>query len=212
MDALVALGPKAIPRVAGALKSPKLHMYSARVLQRIGPDAAAAVPQLIEALKTTDDVAFRRELNFALASIGPASAPAISELTKTFENRDLSYPKPSAAYALGKIGPAAKAAVPVLRKEAESSEDPLHKMAAMYALRKIQPDDMAIKRAAVPLAVAGLSHERDLVRIESANSLGEIGIAGPRVIDALKMATQDENGAVRDAAKRALETLEGAKQ
>jgi HEAT repeat protein len=212
MDALVAQGAKAVPRVAGALKSPKLHMYAARVLQRIGPDSVAAVPQLIEALKTAQDPAFRRELNFALAAIGPAAAPAVAELAKTFDDQAQAFAQPSAAYALGKIGPAAKAAVPALRKKLDVSEEPLQRMAAMYALRKIQPDDMTIKRAAVPLAIAGLSHERDLVRWESANSLGEIGIAGPQVIDALKKASDDDSAAVRHAASEALKKLQGARQ
>jgi HEAT repeat protein len=212
MDALVAQGARAVPRVANGLKSPKLRAYAARVLQRIGPDSAAAVPQLVEALKTADDPAFRREVNFALAAIGPAAAPAVPELVKTFDDDSLAIAQPSAAYALGKIGPGSKAAAPALGKIVLSTKEPLQRLAAVYALRQINPDDPSIKRMAAPLAVEGLASDRELVRLESAKMLGELGVAAPGAIDALKKVAEDESGAVRDAAAAALKKLQGARQ
>ncbi len=212
MDALVAQGARAVPRVANGLKSPKLRAYAARVLQRIGPDSAAAVPQLVEALKTADDPAFRREVNFALAAIGPAAAPAVSELAKTFDDDSLAIAQPSAAYALGKIGPGSKAAAPALGKIVLSTKEPLHRLAAVYALRQINPDDPSIKRVAAPLALEGLTSDRELVRLESAKMLGEIGAAAPGAVEALKKAADDESGAVREAAAAALKKLQAARQ
>ncbi len=212
MDALVAQGARAVPRVANGLKSPKLRAYAARVLQRIGPDSAAAVPQLVEALKTADDPAFRREVNFALAAIGPAAAPAVPELVKTFDDDTLAIAQPSAAYALGKIGPGSKAAAPALGKIVLSTKEPLQRLAAVYALRQISPDDPSIKRMAAPLAIEGLASDRELVRLESAKMLGEIGVTAPGAVEALKKAADDESGAVRDAAAAALKKLQAARQ
>ncbi len=208
-EALVAQGAKAVPRVANGLKSDKLRLISVRILTRIGPAAVEAVPALVEAMKG-DDLEFRREVQLALAAIGPSATAAMPELIKVLSDDKVKSLHPSACYALGRIGPAAEKAVPALRKAIEN-DDMMTKMAAIWALRQIQPNDEPLKALAVPLMIGALSNERELVRVEAANALGDIGMAGPAVMAALKKASGDESDRVRAAAAGAMKKISGGK-
>ncbi|MDZ4817700.1 MAG: HEAT repeat domain-containing protein [Planctomycetota bacterium] len=208
MESLAAQGAKAVPRVSKALKSEKLRGYSVAILTRIGPDAAAAVPDLIEAL-SVDNLEFRRSVNLALAAIGPAAKGAVPALINELNDVKSVETVPSAAFALGKIGPDAAAAVPVLREKL-ASEDLRAKMASAWALRQLQPEDRPVKLLAVPLFIEALKSDSAMIRSEAAESLGEAGIAAPNVIEALKKATTDSDAEVRAEATEALKVL-GAK-
>lgn len=205
MNALVAQGAAAVPRVINGLKSEKLRVPAVQVLTRIGPGAQAAVPALIEAMKS-DNEEFRRDVHLALAAIGPAAAPAVPALTAVLSDEKSEAVQPSAAFALGRIGPAAKGAVPVLRQKLAGAK-PLVKLASAWALRKIAPQDNAIRLLAAPLFVEALSSEREDVRAEAAAALGETGLKAPNVIAALKKASADESALVRQAAAESLKKL-----
>jgi len=49
LDALAAFGPKILPRVTGALKDPQRRHLAVALIYRLGPEAAPAVPAMIEA-------------------------------------------------------------------------------------------------------------------------------------------------------------------
>ncbi|HQU41957.1 MAG TPA: HEAT repeat domain-containing protein, partial [Pirellulales bacterium] len=116
----------------------------------------------------------------------------------------------SAVYALGKIGPAAKAASPELRKLLAGDDD-FARFGATWALVRIDPNDAKMVAAAVPALVKGLSDERPLVRAESAATLGELGPAANSALPELKKAAEDPEQPVSDAARQAIERINGGK-
>jgi HEAT repeat protein len=59
-------------------------------------------------------------------------------------------------------------------------------MASVWALLEIEPDDQELVQSAVPLLIAGLSHENERVRIESARALGELGPAAKGAVEHLE--------------------------
>ncbi len=214
MDALAALGPKALEDIDGVLVDPMARHYATLIIYRMGPKAAPAVPALVAALgaagDTEDDLAFCHEAQMALAAIGPGAKDAVAVLIESLgsDNRKVHG---SACYALGKIGPAAVAAVPKLQETAQQLDGDSGKVGSIWALLKIQPDDKSLAEMAVPVLVGALDSPDDLVRTEAAAALGEIGkptASTPEIIDQLKQLLEDESDQVCQAATEALKKLE----
>jgi HEAT repeat protein len=212
MGALAALGPEALVDIDGVLSHPVARHYATLVIFRMGPKAAPAVPDLIEALQqagdTPDDDAFRREVQMALSAIGPDAVAAVPALVESLAS-DAKEVRGSACYALGKIGVAAAEAVPALQARLAELEDS-DTVAFVWALLKIKPDDEALATQAVPILVGALDAQDEMVRTEAAGALGEIGkpAAQPEVIAALKKLLDDPAPEVQEAAAAALKELE----
>ncbi len=210
IEALASLGPKALGNIDDALDNKGLRHYAVRLIARLGREADAAVPALIEVLgqqtDSAEDVEFTREAHFALSAIGPGAKAAIPVLVKALASSDEEVAA-SAAYALGKIGGEARAAVPALQR-GETSESVIVQAASVFALWQIQPGNPARRVKATSLLIKALDDERDLVRAGAATMLGELGNVGDRATDKLKEVREnDSTDFVRQAADEALKKI-----
>ena len=212
MDAFASLGPDALKDIDDILAHPDARHFATLVIYRMGPKAAPAVPDLVEALQalgdTEDDNLFRREAQMALAAIGPDAAAAVPVLIESLASDDREV-RGSACYALGKIGPAAAEAVPALQTRLGELEDS-GQVAVVWALLNIKPDDEDIATTAVPILVGALDDPDEVVRAEAASAVGRIGepAAKPEVIAELKKLLNDPAPPVQEAAAEALKELE----
>jgi HEAT repeat protein len=204
--ALASLGPRVVPHAVRALKVLERRPVALRVLRHLGPDAAPAVANLVEILKSEPDPKIRAEILFVLGAIGPQAEPAVGAATTALADRDRDVML-TAGYCLGKIGPPAKAAVPELKKLLEV-EDKVVQLTAVWALLQIGPKTEALAQIALPLLTDALSNEQDFVRVEAAIALGELGPAATDAIPALKQASLDPFRAVRVASEEALKKIE----
>lgn len=203
VDALVKRGKAAVPRAIRALDNPKLQLYALQIIGKIGPDAAEAVPKLVELVNTADDAKLRREAVYALAGIGPQAAAATDVLVKLLKEGD-NESKYAACYALGRIGPDAAAANSTLL-ELVDSPDRFLRVSALWALLKINPGDEQIAKYAIPHLIGALADPRPQVRAEMAGALGELGPLAKDAVPALeRLAKTDPEPAVRDVASEAL--------
>jgi HEAT repeat protein len=207
INSIVALGAKVVPRVVNGLKNEKLRHHAVHILIRIGPEAKDAAPAIIAALQSDDgdDPRFRAELQFALGAIRSENAEAVPELIESLASEHEQI-RNSACFALRQIGPAAAEAAPMLRKNLDGA-DPFLAMASVWALLEIQPGDKELIEQAVPLLIKGLSHENELVRIESARALGDLGPAAKSAAEALEGIEGSE--ALKAAADEALKKIRG---
>jgi HEAT repeat protein len=125
----------AVPALAHALAREKTDAVVSAALARIGPAAAAAVPVLVEELRSEDPDRRWRAAR-TLGRIGPASAVAVPLLTQALTDGNAAV-RQHAARALGRIGPAAHSAAAALqratgdadeavRREARRALDQLH--------------------------------------------------------------------------------------
>ncbi|MEO8493478.1 MAG: HEAT repeat domain-containing protein, partial [Planctomycetota bacterium] len=208
--ALASLGPKALAHVDDALANKDLRHYAVRLIARLGSEAGAAVPGLIDALgkqtDSPDDAEFTREAQFALGLIGPEAKSAVPVLMKGLASADDEVAA-SAAYALGKIGTEAIAAVPALQR-GEASKSVIVQAASVFALWQIQPGNTVRRIKATSLLVKALDDERDLVRAGAATMLGELGGVGERATNKLKeVREKDAVDFVRQAAEEALKKI-----
>jgi HEAT repeat protein len=201
--ALVRLGSVAVPALRRRLAEPGCRLQTLGVLGAIGSPAAAAVPD-VAAFLTDPDPAVASEAAVALAAVGAAAEPAVELLRKLLGDEtpaDLRY---SAAFALGRVGPAAEAAVPRLVELSKSSDEIMATLAVWAAL-KIDPADRSLFDAAIPLLRRALRGEREVVRLEAAVALGDIGPPAKSAIPILELVSEDDpNSDVREAAAGAL--------
>lgn len=209
VGALAAMGAKIAPRTAEALKDKDLRPHALNVLYLMGPEAAPAVPGLIDVLKDNDCPDFQTEVQFTLGRIGPAAAEAVPMLVGSLASKDEKV-RNSACYALAKIGPKAEAAVAPLTKML-ASEDTYIPMVAAWTLVQIKPDDDDLRKQVMPLLISAVQNAKRVIgRIEVANLLGAMGANAKPAVPALQKALQDdESAAVRDAAAKALKLIEG---
>ena len=224
-NALVELGPKAVPALIHVLRDENDQAVCERVsdiLVSIGPEA---VPALMQAFKHTQyrnlrgwaastlgrigskeavpvliealhsDERFRWLAASALGNIGPNAVPALIKALDS-ENDDV---RRNAAKALLAIGPEAKDAVPRLAKIVRGDLATQDKV-FVWALGAIGPE-------AVPGLIEALSNEYWEIRDAAASELGEIGPDASEAVPALTELLDDENASVRRSAAAALENI-----
>jgi HEAT repeat protein len=204
--AFASLGSRVVPRATEVLSDPKRRERAMRILARIGPEAASAVPDLAKLLGDPD-AKTRTSALYTLAAIGPKAEAAVGPITESLADSDRDV-KLTAAYALSKIGPAAKGAAPTLAHWT-TSDDPLTKLTAVTALLKIEPQNAEHVRLAVPVLIDALKDGHEFVRVEAAMTLGDLGKPAASALPALEGALRDRSSAVRGAADEALKKIKG---
>lgn len=206
--ALVRLGGDAVAAVEPLLAKPATRLAAAEVLAAVGPAAKPALPALVAALADPEED-FAGDAALAIAAIGPDAASAVPDLQKRLADDVPAEVRYAAAFALGSLGPAAEPAAARLA-ELSQSEDTLLATVAVWAALKIKPGETALFDRAVPLLRRALTSEREIVRLEAAVSLGEIGPAAKTAIPMLEMVAEDDPAkAVRAAAAAAVKRVRG---
>jgi HEAT repeat protein len=82
-------------------------------LQELGPDGAAAVPELKAMLGRAKEDDLAAEIAKALGAMGPAGAAAVPELRSLLARKAM-WPRYAAVEALGRMGSAAAPALPAI--------------------------------------------------------------------------------------------------
>ena len=207
---LIRLGGAAVETLRPRLADPAVRSAVLEILAAIGPAAKPALDDLLKGLSDADPV-HRGETVIALAALGSDAQAAVPQLQNILAAADaapeLRY---SAAYALGRIGPAAKVAErPLL--EMSQSKDELMATVAVWALLNINPEEKTHIETAIPLLRRALRGDRELVRIEAAVALGDIGAAATGAVPILELVSEDDSSkAVRSAAAEALAKIRAA--
>lgn len=200
--ALIRLGGVCIDTLRGKLADPAMRTNILEVLAGIGPAAKPALDDLVKELGDAD-AEHASEAAVAIAAIGPEAVAAVPALQRLVADAKatpgLRY---SAAYALGRIGPAAKESAASLRSLTESDDD-LMATVAVWAALKVAPDDKTLFERAIPLLRRALRAERDVVRLEAAVALGDIGPAAGSAIPILELVAEDDP--VKDVRRAAAE-------
>jgi HEAT repeat protein len=208
VNAYASLGARILPLAIQALKDPTAarRERALRVLAKVGPEAAPAVPELVGIIQG-NDAKQKTEALYVVGAIGPATSAAVPAAVAALADPDLQVQQ-ATAYALGKIGPSAKDAVPAL-KRLTASNDELVKLAAVWALLQIGPTSDDLVKMALPLLTGALGSQRELVRVEAAMSLGALGKAATSALPALEKSLQDPSSSVRSAANEAISKIRG---
>ena len=206
--ALIRLGTTAVDTLRERLSDPALRGRVLEILGAIGPAAKPAVDDIIKSLDDADP-AVRGDAAVAIASIGPDAAAAVPSLVKMLADEGAPAARYPAAFALGRIGRAAKPAVEQLRALATSSDEVLATV-ALWAALKITPEDSSLFDQAIPALRKAVRAEREIVRLEAAVALGEIGAAAASAIPILELVSEEDSSKpVRAAAAAALAKIKG---
>jgi HEAT repeat protein len=206
--ALIRLGPASLGPLRGKLADPAVRTHVLEILAGIGPAAKPALDDIVKELDDADPD-HAGEAAVAIGAIGPeAAAVAAPRLRRVVADAGkpagLRY---AAAYALGRLGPAAKEAEPDLRKLAET-DDEMMATVAIWAALKVAPEDKSLFERAVPLLRRALRGDREMVRLEAAVALGDIGSAAATAIPMLELVAEDDPvKPVRAAAAEALKKI-----
>ena len=200
--ALIRLGGVCVDTLRGKLADPAMRTNILEILAGIGPAAKPALDELVKELGDAD-AEHASEAAVAIAAIGPEAAAAIPALQRLVaDTKATSGLRYSAAYALGSIGPAAKECAANLRALTESDDD-LMATVAVWAALKVDPDDTSLFERAIPLLRRALRAEQDMVRLEAAVALGDIGPKAGSAIPILELVAEDDP--VRDVRRAAAE-------
>ncbi len=231
--ALCAAGqatPDAVRLLARALVEPPWPPDECHHLAAAGPAAAAALPQLIEALDCAQE-GTRTTAAAILAAIGPRASPAVIALARRLDSQ--SHIAVAAARALVSVGdegvgplkdaferggtsmrrnigealrkdtPAARALTPLLIRVLEvGPSEP--RAVSLDALTRLEVRDRAI----VPLAMRLLEDDDWAVRSLACRCLGGMGGAAESALPALRLCLLDRDHHVRMAAVHALHEID----
>ena len=146
----------AMPEFIAAVKDrdDKVSLSAIVRLGRLGPEAAEAVPTLIQELQNRRrDSVVRQCAATMLAEIGPERIDVTEALMATASGGDRLLRCASVA-ALGKSGPAGKAAVPLLKRISKSGDKVLECL-AYDSLAEIDPEGMKYERPPEPVQSPG---------------------------------------------------------
>lgn len=169
LSALVEGGVEVVPALASALDEREARYWACLALGEIGPQAKAAVPNLIKSL-TDDRPEVRLQAALALAEIGPDAKPAAGELIKLL-NDPFESVRVAATFALGRLGD--EASSEALQK-IEATTDPSLSMMATWALAKIHKDDEQRMNQAIERLVPALGAENRQMAGMAARALADL--------------------------------------
>ena len=174
-----------------------VRTQAAVALGRIGPDAAAAVSDLIPLLQDADETVRCRAAE-ALGSM-PAQAAAILPPLSALLHDGSAAVKAAAARGLGALRKEAASATPTLIALLQDSADEV-RAAAAEAVAQIG----RLTDAATDSLVEGLTDPDNVVRAQTAEALGVIGAAAQDAAPALVEVVRNGDDRVRAKAVRAL--------
>lgn len=138
VQALAAIGPRpeALPKLMAVWARDDLAaLYVPDVLEAMGPEAAPALPKLIDALGAAD-WGRRSSAASVLGGLGAIAAAAVDPLLLLLDDRVM-QPRWSAAEALGRIGVRKDAVLERLRALAKGDPEEEVKTAAQEALKRL---------------------------------------------------------------------------
>jgi HEAT repeat protein len=210
--ALGKIGSASVPALRELLKGNNVTIQgeAAGALKLIGPDAADAVPELIDVVKKrkdATDIAGLQAID-ALGKIGPKAKDAVPELTEALKDKTAHSPfRLRAAMALGNLGPSAKDAVPALVEalNAETAKYGPLRFHAATALGQIGPD---AEKAVLPLLDLLNDKNAGPVRLLAVDALGKIGPGAKDAVQTLKDVAGGGDKALAAAANKALEKIQ----
>ena len=197
VDALVQIGPVAVPALIKALREskPAVRQAASEALGRLGPAAKAAVPALSEALKDSDFFV-RAAAAFALWRIDgqtEAARSAISALVALLEKQT---PHDREIYRVVNV---LRGTGPLLPQTAAPG---LVKTLENWSRAPEVLVDMGVE--AVPALIVALDDGKEYVRISAISTLGQLGPVASEAVPALTRALTDAKADVRTRAAFAL--------
>jgi HEAT repeat protein len=164
----------ALRQLTRALADPDAAVRASAV-QGLGAFGAAAVPLLVEALKSPEAVV-RQEAVWALQQLGPIAWKAVPVLTMVLDDPDRVVCR-GAVRALAAVGPAAHPAIPALARSLQASDMVLCRLAASALAR--------IGIAAVPALLEALNGPDRYAGCEAAWALAQLGPGAQSAVPAL---------------------------
>ena len=173
--------------------------WAAFLLGKLGTEAKAAVPALLERLHDElENPAVRCQALRAVVRIGPAHPPVVAALVLCLDDahQDVRY---TAVKALGKVGPRAGPAAPRLAALL-GDVDPKVRTAAAEALRWIGS-------AALTDVLEALRHGGSRARRWAAATLWEIGARDSSTLPRIVACLTDESAVVREESQRVLDFI-----
>lgn len=176
--------------------------FATLALARIGPDANAAIPPLMELLSDRAQYEYvRAGAAFALGNIRGDADRVVPLLAETLES-ELASVRRHSARALGRFGPLAKAAVPQMLAQLRR-DDPVFRIDLAEALWRVSKHERA-----VPFLVDQVRMGSPLGGFEAVEALGRIANEkADQAISALVEALGSGNGDIARSAARALGRL-----
>ncbi|GEM_PF-605545 len=192
-DAMVALGPPAVPALITAMESPDRDVQHGAIesLGRIGPGAKSAVDALVrKMLDANSDFVVLGEVYEAIGQTGTPAIPALFDAVK----RGKTPVQERAAHALGGMGtPAVTHLMAALKKR-----NPYVRSVAADALGNIEPP----AHDAVDALIGLIKDPSDDVRFRAYESLAMIGDA--KALGVMLIAAKDDDEWMRSTAAMAL--------
>jgi HEAT repeat protein len=181
-DALVKIGPQAIPSLVEALADKRARRAAAKALRGFGPAGKEAVPALIEALKEGDANAAH-----ALSRMGkPAIAQLVEIMRKEMQFRQI------AGETLAMMGPEAKEAVPALLELLKEEKAERPKGGGFVTVPSIQ--GQFGQPGQLTMTVDGLVKSRQKIVL---NVLAALGPDAVQALSAVIDLTKDQDESVR---------------
>ncbi len=208
--ALGRVGLPAVPALLQAMRDPEAKVWKKAIdafLEMPVPDKVLR-PVLLRALKS-DDSNQRQGAAYAMARFG---ADAVQPLVDALQDPDAGV-QWAAVDTLDTIGPAARKAVPALVQVAASKRTPKVRQGAVMALVTIHGfGDRQFRKdpaKAVPGLVELLDSPDAETRWGAVQTLAAIGPAARDAVAALTKLLDDRNLSVREAARYALQRVQG---
>ena len=192
LDGLAECGKAAVQPLTEALGREKTAHFACMALGEIGPEAAPAVPALVELLKKDPRPEIRREAALTLGAIGEAAEMATPQLIEALGDADQGI-RMGAVFAIGRIGPVAEMAAKPLQKMSGPQSPPLLRTLSLSAQARINPNDKQLVQRAVPPLVEAMRSREPRVRVTAASALVDLNAPPEMILPAMKRILSEGN-------------------